>query len=307
MSLQKVTGGIEWFVVHTKSEEGEYVVLMEKLLVTEIVEEEEVRLERRILERSWQSQQPAIDDILELGFGPAFNINQAHFAKVPRKLTCVDGRTVCGRKIAIPGAGVMMSDQGRSETAKLIRRAGTVISGVHPHFGCGAEAAVRKQLYLQGMSPTEIDGEIQRRYEDMAQHLGVNVGPPAEMRDMRFHNERSLILSGVDHFDPFGLSHIAPFLVNAQFMPSIEDALDAVPFCIDIAIGNNGYGAQRFVEAARNNSNQGKFLVIILGSPFKRQYCSEELKKKLLPRIQAKNFEHISHIVEYEVPKELLK
>jgi hypothetical protein len=268
-----------------------------------IISAKEFDVYKYVLMRSWRSQQLAINDILKLGFADAFGITCDSFAKTVRKLTCVDGRTLCS-KIAIPGAGILMDDEGRLKTATLLMKADVRISGVYPHKGCGAEAEARRLLELQGTNKAEIDAEITRRYKHMASLLHVKVEHPAEMRHMHFHNERSLIFSGVDHFDPFGLSGFTPFLINARFMPSLEDALATVPFCINIALGSHGFGLDKFEQSVARIGDRGRFLIILIGSPFKKEYGCSTLHAQLYSHI--KEFEHLVKVVSYDVPEEML-
>jgi hypothetical protein len=267
----------------------------------------QVRGERKILLRSWAAQQLAIDAIHREGFGSAFNITHHCFAKISRPLTCIDGRADC-TKIAIPGAGVLLDDEGRVKTAELLKKAGVEISGVRPHKNCGAEKEAMRLLTAKGLSRIEVLAEITRRYQHMAKLLGVNVKSPAAMKNSHFHNERSLVISGVDHMDPSGFLDFHPFLINARFMPSIESALEAVPFCVDIAFGNNGYGKRHFLRKIRRTGKRGersKFLIVIIGSPFKEEYSCQSLRQRLNPYISP--YRNMISIVNYNVPGQLLK
>jgi len=259
--------------------------------------------------RSWNAQQFAIDAILSEGFGAAFNVTSECFAKMSRTLTCVDGRTTSGGKIAIPGAGVLMDDEGREKTAKLLKKAGVKISGVRPHKKCGAENRAIRLLKESGASEADAQAEIKRRYEHMAYLLEVEVKAPAAMKNLHFHNERSLIISGVDHMDPSGFLDFHPFLINARFMPSIQDVLETVPFCLDIAFGDNGYGKEHFLRRMRQpgmRDDRSKFLIVIIGNPnpTKQDFCCHALREKLAPYLAA--YKDLVNIVEYPVPKELL-
>jgi hypothetical protein len=128
------------------------------------------------------------------------------------------------------------------------------------------------------------------------------------MKSSHFHNERSLIISGVDHMDPSGFLDFHPFLINARFMPSIESALEAVPFCVDIAFSNSGYGKQHFLRKIRRSGKRGersKFLIVIIGSPFKEEYSCQSLRQRLKPYLSA--YQNMISIAEYNAPKLLLK
>lgn len=274
-------------------------------MAIEAISVEEFNREKRILMRSWKAQQYTVDDIIDLGFCEAININGAYFAKGQQILTCVDGRVRVQRKLGLPGSGIGMTDAEREKVAELIKKAKIEIIGVSRHAGCGAEAAAAHEMKLLRYTPEEIEREIKRRYEHMAALLNVEIMPSAPMTHMHFHNERALILSGVDHINPFGISHFSPFLVNARFMPSTEQTLATVSFCINIAMGQHGFGEDHFIHSVNDCGDKGKFLIVIIGSPYKNDYSCAALREQLVPHIE--KYRELVHIVEYEVPKELLK
>lgn len=253
----------------------------------------------RLLEMLWQSQQPAIDIILNDGLEAYIPLHSSMFSKnAPMNIACIDGR-VNRRRIAIAGSGVLWSDEERAEVINYIKNSGVIIKSVLRHHNCGAEGLLKKQLIQNGMTEAEAEQEVVRRITALAHGLGVEVSQgQAGMVHIHSHPERSLLVIGTDVFDVTRLPALYPFQLNARFCPSPKVIIDRVKLAMQIASGDHGFGPGRFTK-------QTPFVVCILGSPFKEGFSAEGLTR-LIKEPLAREFGESVQIRGFDVPKKYL-
>lgn len=214
-----------------------------------------------IMDKFWANEQKAYDKLLTLKDQSPEEIYgenwQKAFSKQPKTVVCIDERVNSydpnEPKIGIAGTLVLMSDEDLKITLQKLQEAG--VDKITYHEGCGAVGLYKK-------NNPEDDRESKEIAQNMAQNVcfGLSLNSVAQcvgysdeadiqmMGDPRFHNARAIVVDGTGKFNPALLEIPAHFLLSAFYEPNLEYTNHELEIALDIALGNHGFGTERFTK-----------------------------------------------------------
>lgn len=238
---------------------------------------------------AWDTQNSVYKDLLRLNiespvevFGEDKLISA--FADQPKIVKCIDERVVIDGQptIALAGSGVLLSDDQLKITADLLKKAG--VNEITYHQGCGACSLVCQQHKDKVLDPTDVAKESA---EKLSSALNLPNSPKYSsytpnsdyqmIGDSHFHHARAIVVDGTGRLNLGAIDLPAAFLISPKYHPDMDYTKQELDIAINIALGDHGFGRQKFEEES--------LLVVLAGSPMDREFSPDQLKWRLKPII----------------------
>lgn len=199
------------------------------------------------------------------------------FAKKPTKVVCVDERVHISDpeepEICIAGTLVLMNPDQRKKTITKLKLHNA--DGVTFHEGCGACALFkaahpedpRSVLQIARDTAREVAKELDS--EDL-DRVGFSEKADIPMEGIPdFHHARIIIVDGSGRFNPAILGIKDPFQSSIYYHPDREYTASEIEVMLDIAMGDHGFGTDRFA--------QDPLLILVVGHETDPEYSLDSI------------------------------
>ncbi len=213
-------------------------------------------------QRAWDNQQHVYDALLGLCDTDAAKIyddkSLKHaFAHTPSAIKCIDERVVTDQPaVGLAGSGVLLSAHERTVMAEKLRPLN--LTTVIYHEGCGAAALFCHEHTKATGEHLDVMNEAKLAAEKMCHLLALpnamkkaGHNPDSHLAmtgHPHFHHARAVIVDFSGQFNPTPLDFPAAFLLSAAYHPSLEYTFKELDIAISIAMGDHGFGQERFVD-----------------------------------------------------------
>lgn len=211
------------------------------------------------LDSAWQQEESAYANLLVLKEKPPQEVYgslwQEAFSKTPKAVVCIDERVSLNNaeepEIGIAGTLVLMEGEDFDKTILKLKEAG--VERITYHEGCGAAALYK----AKSNDPREVSAIARNAAQKVCSALGLDSsiefcgynGADIEMNgNPKFHNARAIVVDGTGRFNPPLLGFPAHFLLSAFYEPSLEYTRAELEVALQIALGEHGFGKERFSE-----------------------------------------------------------
>lgn len=198
------------------------------------------------IEAAWMKSEAGVQNVLEKG-ADVYVREQPDFQKAfeakERTCACIDER-VGGDKMAVPGSGILL---GKEAALALIRAEGLKKISSHEH--CGAASLAFGQLSPEDQQRYgSADVYAQEWTKALAAELGIEYSGHVPIEGEQ-HVARAIYYDGTGRFNPGALGTLPQGFLVSRSKSSPEVTVSGVGLAVKIALGDHGFGNQRFVSS----------------------------------------------------------
>ncbi len=243
------------------------------------------------LNRLWERQQKKFEIAKRLVSEPPEKIFGSQlwnriFAYKPTALVCIDDRyslhDVRVPEYAVAGAGVLQKDDHFDFLVDKCNELG--VTSVGWHAGCGACEYYRTTKQLNKSTnkiAKEVADQLYGKLNNarMVRGLGLrhaDISDDNQRKHHKFHPARGIVfdLSGKVNLGLMEKDHFPSSFQHSQVLhPNIDYSLFELELALGIALGNHGFGKEKFKDDDR-------LLLFIIGNPNDKEEKAKAYKEK---------------------------
>lgn len=246
----------------------------------------------------WAQQEDRYQTLLALSdslkkpekvFGP--NWVEA-FNQTPHEVVCIDEGAIDEPKtpeLGLAGSGVLLNDEQFENVVGYCREHG--VSKISYHAGCGAAALFCKEYELHhGLKAGSLDPEEEAKKAALRLHSALGLdGAPVFISDKRmrrpkaYHIARSIVIDGTGRMNPGVLDMPSSFQHSFPLHKDGKYTQREVDVAIRIAMGDHGFGAQRFKS---DKNRERRLVVLVVGHPTDEELSTGRLREICEPLVK---------------------